>query len=171
MSHLVWSIRFSHLERRMKVEVWTNVILLSKRREEGGDIQLNRNQVRLLGSSSCVLTGVQGPVLQLAGQENLLQVRLDSGRSSPQSLLFTERCGFLLVESSWQLTQRRCHPVRPQEALQASQSPVTHLAVLEQAAVNLLLLITWLRNNPVVFIWSTALVTVEICSFRCCTCG
>lgn len=75
-------------------------------------------------------TRVQGPLLHEAGHGKRLQVCFPNGRSSPQSLLGTDRCSCCCWPKPavcWQLTQRRCHPVWPQEALQVSHSPVAHL--------------------------------------------
>lgn len=75
-------------------------------------------------------TRVQGPLLHEAGHGKRLQVCFPTGRSSPQSLLGTERCSSCCCPKPavcWQLTQRRCHPVWPQEALQVSHSPVAQL--------------------------------------------
>lgn len=71
--------------------------------------------------------GVQGPALHADGHARRLQARFPAGRASPQRLLGTDRCCcWPELDACWQLTQRRCHPVWPQEALQSSHSPVTH---------------------------------------------
>lgn len=126
---------------------------------------------------SCFPTGVQGPALHVDGHTRRLQARFPAGRASPQRLLGTDRCCCCWPEldACWQLTQRRCHPVWPQEALQSSHSPVTHLRSVPVILQLQSRQATAVPHSHSWMFWLIGLmwmlVTVVTCRGCCCSCG